>query len=496
MADDDDEELRRAIALSLQDQNGREVIDLDSYTSEAPTGANIENGDPPFLLGLNRKQMEQERLARRRKRSVSPPLAHKRQKPSDITVSQHSAGASSSNNAAVFQRATVKKTWAFGHARIGDDIKLEEVFQKNDLSLAVLCSFQWDMEWLMAKLTGTQMTLVMQAKDQATKDQYRRETADIRNLRLCFPSMDGQVNCMHSKLMLLSHPTYLRIAVPTANLVAYDWGESGQMENSVFLVDLPRRPLDGQSGSSTHQTAFERELVYFLRAMDLEESLIESISDFDFTATKDLAFVHTIGGPHVGESWRRTGYCGLGRAIQELGLETQNAIDLDFVTSSVGSLNVDFLTMLYLAAQGDDGTKEYGWRNPETGKDRIKRSKAEIERREYEMQIIKINIHKNFRIYFPTQDTVKSSTAGYAGTICFPIKMVQFANIPSTDSTRLQEYETRSLDAQQGQQLYPIALHFTNMFLGSDRVRPQQRCRCEDQTGWSMLGLHWVGQLL
>jgi hypothetical protein len=37
---------------------------------------------------------------------------------------------------------------------------------------------------------------------------------------------------MHSKLMLLSHPSYLRIAVPSANLVPYDWGEAGGvMEN-------------------------------------------------------------------------------------------------------------------------------------------------------------------------------------------------------------------------------------------------------------------------
>ena len=54
--------------------------------------------------------------------------------------------------------------------------------------------------------------------------------------------MEGQINCMHSKLMLLSHPGYLRVAVPTANLVTYDWGESGDMENMVFLIDLPRLP--------------------------------------------------------------------------------------------------------------------------------------------------------------------------------------------------------------------------------------------------------------
>ena len=64
---------------------------------------------------------------------------------------------------------------------------------------------------------------------------------DLRNLprtRLCFPDMSGNINCMHSKLQLLSHPTHLRVAVPTANLVPYDWGEAmgtgkseGVMEN-------------------------------------------------------------------------------------------------------------------------------------------------------------------------------------------------------------------------------------------------------------------------
>ena len=41
---------------------------------------------------------------------------------------------------------------------------------------------------------------------------------------------------MHSKLQLLAHPTYLRVAVPSANLVPYDWGECGTMENVSSLV--------------------------------------------------------------------------------------------------------------------------------------------------------------------------------------------------------------------------------------------------------------------
>lgn len=263
----------------------------------------------------------------------------------------------------------------------------------------------------------------MQAKDEATKQQYRRETASMSNLRLCFPSMEGQVNCMHSKLMLLSHLTHLRVAVPTANLVPYDWGESGDMENMVFLIDLPRLS-NGKSTAPEDLTFFGRELIYFLETMGLERSIINSIYNFDFAATKDLAFVHTIGGAHAGEdgSWKRTGYCGLGRAVRELGLATEKVLKIDFVTSSVGSLNIDFLAMLYLAAQGDDGSTEYQWRNPGAAKGRSKQSKVAPNGAETAQEKLKDHIRENFHVYFPTHETVKSSTAGGAGTICFQSK--------------------------------------------------------------------------
>lgn len=60
---------------------------------------------------------------------------------------------------------------------------------------------------------------------------YEAEAASIPNLRFCFPSLDGQINIMHSKLMLLFHPGYLRIVVPTANLIQVDWGDHNLMEN-------------------------------------------------------------------------------------------------------------------------------------------------------------------------------------------------------------------------------------------------------------------------
>lgn len=49
-------------------------------------------------------------------------------------------------------------------------------------------------------------------------------------IRFCFPPMQA-MGAMHSKLQLLKYDNYLRIAIPTGNLVRYDWGETGGLEN-------------------------------------------------------------------------------------------------------------------------------------------------------------------------------------------------------------------------------------------------------------------------
>ena len=194
------------------------------------------------------------------------------------------------------------------------------------------------------------------------------------------------------------------------------------MENMIFLIDLPRLP-EGQRTTKEDMTSFGTELIYFLEAMGLEHSIIDSIYYFDYTATKDLAFIHSIGGEHSGESWQRTGYCGLGQAVKQLGLGTEKPLHIDCVTSSLGALNDDFLAMLYLSAQGDNGLKEYTWRNPPVVS---KKKKAPQEDSQEDSQPIEnsrerllSHLRDRFHVYFPTHNTVKKSLAGFAGTICF-----------------------------------------------------------------------------
>ncbi|KAI1768671.1 phospholipase D/nuclease [Hypoxylon sp. FL1150] len=397
-------------------------------------------------LGLDRKKMEEERLARLGKRKAPESEADpqpRRQKPkldSDIRASVSSsrttlATKSSSavkNNLATesnsvnessfpslpYPKGVVKKTWAAGYPR-ADDIKIEEVLQKNELEVAVVSSFQWDEEWMLSKIDfkRTKVVCVAFASSETQKKEIQANAPRGASVKFCFPPMMPTGN-MHSKLQLLKYPTYLRIVVPSGNLVPYDWGETGVIENTVFLIDLPLIE-DPELWSSNDIGAFGEELCYFLRAQGLEESLVNSLAKYDFSEANRYRFVHTIVGSHVGDKWQRTGYCGLGRAVTSLKLKTAQDVEVDFVASSLGSVNMDLLLALYYAAQGDNGLKEYDMRSTKGRKNKPP-TRAQP------------TLDNQFRIYFPSHDTVMQSRGGKnaAGTICAQSKWWDAATFP------------------------------------------------------------------
>lgn len=202
-AEDDgvDKELEQAIQLSLgSGPDDDQVTKKDPVTPiESPQKF---NPSPSAFLGLNRKQMEEERLARVAKRKaetsaspqqkapkleVTPP--HQLRPVAPRTPVQQSAPdlpalichghAANDPNFPVqpiarpvpqWPLGAVKKTCVSNQPRKGDDITLEEVFQRGDLELAVLSSFLWDMDWVFDKLDmqKTRLYLVMHAKEEDT----------------------------------------------------------------------------------------------------------------------------------------------------------------------------------------------------------------------------------------------------------------------------------------------------------------------------------------
>ncbi|XEV00129.1 hypothetical protein FSHL1_005415 [Fusarium sambucinum] len=423
---DEDEALRYAIALSLQEQELQ-----DEQSSQIPcasTSTSRRNGDGSSgagigLLSLDRKKMEEERLQRLAKRRRSPTDGDvaevpppKRMTPS--VEPPRTVAASLLASLLPYPKGAIKRTWAYGYPRTSEDIKIEEVFQKDKLELALLSSYQWDDEWLISKLDlrKTKLLLLAFADSEAQKSEMRSNAPP--GIKFVFPAMNGP-GAMHSKLQLLKYPGYLRVVVPTANLVPYDWGETGVMENMVFLIDLPRL-----EGSATHRpTSFSTELGRFLSATGVGESMVSSLTNYDFSQTKHLGFVYTIPGGHQGDELKRIGYSGLGTSVASLGLATDDPIEVDFVCASLGSLNYDLVGAIYNACRGDDGLAEY--------KSRIGRAGAVGKNKASNPWHDKLK--DRFRIYFPTNETVTRSRGGRnaAGTICVQSKWWRAPTFPT-----------------------------------------------------------------
>ncbi|RBA09958.1 hypothetical protein FPRO05_05894 [Fusarium proliferatum] len=382
---DEDEALRYAIALSLQEQEGQG--DQSSQIPSASTSTSHRNGTGSGgaslgLLSLDRKKMEEERLQRLAKRRRSPedersvdevPPAKR------MTPSEPSRPVTAPATAHVlpsfvpYPKGAIKRTWAKGYPRTSDDIKIEEVFQKDKLELALLSSYQWDDEWLMSKIDPrkTKLLLLAFADSEAQKSEMLSNAPP--GIKFVFPAMNGP-GAMHSKLQLLKYPEYLRVVVPTANLVPYDWGETGVMENMVFVIDLPRL----KDPANYRQTAFSTELGRFLSATGVGEGMVSSLANYDFSQTKHLGFVYTIPGGHQGDSLKRT---------------------------------------------GDDGMAEYKSRIGRTGA--ASKSKASNPWQK--------KLKDRFRIYFPTDETVGRSRGGHnaAGTICVQPKWWRSPTFPT-----------------------------------------------------------------
>lgn len=210
------------------------------------------------------------------------------------------------------------------------------------------------------------------------------------------------------------------------------------MENTVFLIDLPvKRQTSGGATASGDKTAFQKSLVAFLKAQTVPEDIISKLEHFDFRETAKYGFVHTIGGMHGGEGWRTTGLCGLGRTVSEMGLASPSAPEINYVTSSVGSLNDEFMSAMYLAAQGDSGLTEFQHRIRATGTSKGRHgvnqdSLLPAAGLTTAAIILTDEWRHNFRFAFPSDDTVKASIGGAvaAGTICFSDKWWQNARFP------------------------------------------------------------------
>ena len=173
---DDDEALRYAIALSLEEPDNK----AERKGKAASTGPEVPPRKATFgSLSLDRRHMEEERLLRlSRKRQRSPSDGEITEVPGPKRKVPIEDLATSPKPSLTYPNGAVKRTWVRGNKRSSTDITIEEVFQKEYLSLAVLSSFQWDDEWLLSKLDlrNSKLLLLAFAADNAQVHTFRSAT--------------------------------------------------------------------------------------------------------------------------------------------------------------------------------------------------------------------------------------------------------------------------------------------------------------------------------
>lgn len=202
----DDEQLQRAIAMSLEpSENANPETVKAAANTTAPLTENLVSTGT--LSSMNRKQMEEERLARLAKRklddtSASAQPSRKLPKTEPVLVSRAASQSTApkprsevcrqlasnapgidihptSRSVPQWPLGAVKKTHIAGFPRTGNEITLEEVIQRDDLDLGVFSSFLWDLEWFFTKINtqSSRILLIMQANDQETVHKQYHMTA-------------------------------------------------------------------------------------------------------------------------------------------------------------------------------------------------------------------------------------------------------------------------------------------------------------------------------
>ncbi|KAF8511258.1 tyrosyl-DNA phosphodiesterase-domain-containing protein [Hysterangium stoloniferum] len=299
---------------------------------------------------------------------------------------------------------------------------------KSELAFVILSSYVTQLSWIYSLLpSAVPVVLVGQPDDSGNSSVHNV----LPNWVKVTPFLRGGRGCMHIKLMLLFYKSgRLRVVIPTANLVDYDWRD---IENSVWLQDIPARKeaVPRNVGEDDFPTQLERVLhslnvPHGLRAIRVDHpnipisAVTELRSKWDFSKV-EAQLLPSLAGKHEGwPSVLRVGHIRLMRIVRQIGARAdpvgskggkgkatqagERTVELECQGSSIGTYSPSWIDEFYCSARGE---------SPETRLDeakakRIKRLDTIIAREGWKFW-------KNIKILFPTLKTVHDSRLGPAG---------------------------------------------------------------------------------
>ncbi|KAK0498110.1 tyrosyl-DNA phosphodiesterase-domain-containing protein [Armillaria luteobubalina] len=348
---------------------------------------------------------------------------------------------------------------------------------KSDISFAILSTYAHDIPWIY-QFFEREIPVIFVAHG---------ESEGMRNILpnwiKTVPKLIGPYGCMHMKFMIIFYKTgRLRVVISTANLVPFDYRD---IENVVWLQDIPPRgtPTTNDPKADDFPSTMQRVLhgVNVRRALELMAQehpnlplrKIEDLrSRWDFGKVKVL-LVPSLAGKHDG--WPEvtlTGHTRLMMAIRNLGLRTKKGkaarkLELEYQGSSIGTYTTQWVNEFFYSARG------------ESPQDYMNDSKAKRAKLPY----------PPLKIIFPSKTTVQESALGVQGGGTMFCRKAQWSgkNFP-----RDRFYDSKSCAGK-------VLMH-TKMIIGllSDKPVDVDDSDTEDSDievvdapiGWGYLGSH------
>ncbi|KAF9480645.1 phospholipase D/nuclease [Pholiota conissans] len=435
-------ELRKAIQASKFESSQHNADSSSVSGTSQPSVDRSQVGTQPSAFLSERAQLEKQRVERLKRlrpeqprpsspetndsENEEPPAKRHQISTSNSSFSRSNVPSVNSSDSVptieqVFWKAELRQT-ATQHAEPRKDgqptFRLTEVLgKKSDLAFAILSSYALDLPWIYQFFDHT-VPVIMVAQPDASGEATIKNV--LPNWIRSTPFLRAGRGCQHMKLFYKNGR--LRVVVSTANLISYDWRN---MENTVWLQDIPLRvkpiPHDPKSPDD-FAAAFQRVLYAVNVRPALHPNLplkaIEELRQkWDWSNVK-VQLVSSIAGKHEGwPSVIQTGHPRLMSVVRKLGMRTgEGSHAKDLILECQGSSIGIYTTQWF---------NEFHWSaRGESAESWLDRSKKSRESKPY----------PPIKIVFPRKVTVQQSAAGEkgGGTIFCRRKQWAVKNFPRT----------------------------------------------------------------
>ena len=245
------------------------------------------------------------------------------------------------------------------------------------LKEGIIASYCLDVQWISQFLPSAVpfMFLTSRPRDGSVAG-HMKEIQVNPFVKLIFPPMPSLYGCMHIKFLVLVYEEHVRVVIPSANLVPYDWDT---MENIVYFQDFPLTDIPKAGAVDS----FKKDLSQLLKEMGVSGQTVEELQKFDFTSALGTMIISKPGN-NTNPTGSGYGKLALSKAVSSLSLRVKSGQTPSIYcqSSSLGSLTQKWVNEFTSCISG--------------------KSKEE-------------KVDAKFHLCFPSLSTVKESSNGIHG---------------------------------------------------------------------------------